>query len=79
VLGFLGCAAVGSTGLVPASALGWISHLQVVTLGAALFGMGCSVHLTQLLRKGGAVMVLSTAATLFVLALSLAGILVLAP
>jgi uncharacterized integral membrane protein (TIGR00698 family) len=79
VLGFLACAAVSSTGIVPAFALGWIGHLQVVALGAALFGMGCSVHLTSLLRKGGAVMVLSTAATLFLGAVSLAGILLLAP
>ena len=43
VLGFLACAALRTTGVIP-EALGWITHLQVAALGAALFGMGGSVE-----------------------------------
>jgi uncharacterized integral membrane protein (TIGR00698 family) len=75
VLGFVACVALRSTGVVPASALGWIGHLQVAALGAALFGMGCSVKIASLLRGSGAVMAVSAVGTLFIGATSLAGIL----
>jgi uncharacterized integral membrane protein (TIGR00698 family) len=75
VLGFLACVALRSTGMVPASALGWIGHLQVAALGAALFGMGCSVKIASLFKGSGAVMVVSAVGTLFIGATSLAGIL----
>lgn len=75
VVGFLACVVLRSTGVVPAAALGWISHLQVAALGAALFGMGCSVRVTSLFRKSGAVMAVSTLGTLFIGAVTLAGIL----
>ena len=79
VLGFLACAALRTVGVVPTAALGWISQVQVITLGAALFGMGCSVRLSQLLRNGRAVIVVGTLATLFISGLSLAGLLLIAP
>jgi hypothetical protein len=47
----------------------------VVALGAALFGMGCSVNLGSLFKRSGAVMVTSTISTLFIGAVSLVGIL----
>jgi uncharacterized integral membrane protein (TIGR00698 family) len=75
VLGFLACVALRSTGVVPASALEWIGHLQVAALGAALFGMGCSVKIASLLKGSGAVMVVSAVGTLFIGVTSLAGIL----
>jgi uncharacterized integral membrane protein (TIGR00698 family) len=75
VLGFLACVALRSTGAVPELALGWITHVQVAALGAALFGMGCSVKVASLFRGSGIVMVVSTAGTLFISAASLAGIL----
>ncbi len=75
VLGFLACVALRSTGVLPESALGWITHVQVATLGAALFGMGCSVKIASLFRKSGAVMVVSTVGTLVIGATTLAGIL----
>jgi len=75
VLGFLACVALRSTGLVPEAALGGIANVQVAALGAALFGMGCSVKVASLLRGSGAVMVVSTLGTLFIGAVSLAGIL----
>ena len=75
VLGFLACVALRSTGVLPESALGWITHVQVAALGAALFGMGCSVRIASLFKGSGAVMVVSTVGTLLIGALSLAGIL----
>lgn len=75
VLGFLACVALRSTGVMPEAALGWITHVQVAALGAALFGMGCSVRVASLFRKSGAVMVVSTVGTLFIGVTTLAGIL----
>ena len=60
---------------MPEAALGWITHVQVAALGAALFGMGCSVKIASLFKGSGAVMVVSTVGTLFIGAISLAGIL----
>ena len=75
VLGFLACVALRSTGAVPESVLAWIGHAQVAALGAALFGMGCSVKIASLFKGSGAVMVVSAVGTLFIGATSLAGIL----
>ena len=79
VLGFLACAALRTIGVVPDAALGWIGQVQVVALGAALFGMGCSVRISDLLRNGRAVIVMATLATLFISGLSLAGLLLITP
>ena len=75
VLGFVACAALRTTGVVPDVALGWITHLQVAALGAAMFGMGASVRFTSLVRRSGPVMVAATAGTLFVALVSLGGLL----
>ena len=48
---------------------------QVAALGAALFGMGCSVKLASLAKGSGAVLVTSTVGTLFIGGITLAGIL----
>jgi uncharacterized integral membrane protein (TIGR00698 family) len=78
VLGFLACVALRSTGVVPDTALPWIAHIQVAALGAALFGMGCSVKIASLLKKSGSLMLVSTAGTLVISTISLVGILLLA-
>jgi len=75
VLGFLACVALRSSGALPDASLGWITHVQVAALGAALFGMGCSVRIASLFKKSGAVMLVSTVGTLFLGAVTLAGIL----
>ncbi|GIH06124.1 membrane protein [Rhizocola hellebori] len=75
VLGFLGCAALRSTGVIPAWALGWVGQAQVAALGAALFGMGASVHLASLFKKSGSLLVLAAVSTLFITATALAGVL----
>ena len=75
VLGFLACVALRSTGIVPEFVLGQIPHLQVAALGAASFGVGCSVHLATVFTRGAAVMVVSALGTLFIATVTLAGIL----
>ena len=77
VLGFLACAVVRSVDILPASVLGGIGQVQVAALGAALFGMGASVHLRSLLRKSGALMATAFAATLFIMGIVLAAVLTL--
>jgi uncharacterized integral membrane protein (TIGR00698 family) len=77
VLGFLACVAVRSTGLVPAGVLAVVEHLQVATLGAALFGMGAGVRLSSLVRGTGPVLLVATVSTLFIAGVSLAGVLIL--
>ena len=79
VLGFLGCAALRGFGAIPASALEWIGHLQVATLGAALFGMGASVHLATLARRSGPLLVVAAASTLFITGIALVGVLLFVP
>ena len=75
ILGFLACLALRSTGLVPEPLLDQITHLQLAALGAAVFGVGCSISLSGVFTKGAAVMVVSAASTLFIAAVTLAGVL----
>jgi uncharacterized integral membrane protein (TIGR00698 family) len=75
VLGFLACVCLRSTGLLPEPVLAQITHVQVAALGAALFGMGCSVKIASLVRRSGALMVVATLGTLFITSVTLAGIL----
>jgi uncharacterized integral membrane protein (TIGR00698 family) len=74
VLGFLACAVVRTTGVVPATALGWIGTLQSTALGAALFGMGASVHIRSLVKRSGRLLAVAVLATLFVMGTALAGV-----
>jgi uncharacterized integral membrane protein (TIGR00698 family) len=77
VLGFVACAALRSTGIVPEVALGVISQVQVAALGAALFGMGAGVRLASLFRGSSRVLAVATFATVFIAGLSLSGVLLL--
>ncbi|NYJ07570.1 YeiH family protein [Petropleomorpha daqingensis] len=77
VLGFVACAALRSTGIVPEGVLGAISQVQVAALGAALFGMGAGVRLASLFRGSSRVLAVATFATVFIAGLSLAGVLLL--
>jgi uncharacterized integral membrane protein (TIGR00698 family) len=74
VLGFIACALVRTAGIIPAPALSWISTIQATALGAALFGMGASVHLRSLVRSSGPLLVVAVLATVFVAGISLAGV-----
>ncbi len=75
ILGFLACLALRSTGIAPEHLLDQITHLQLAALGAAVFGLGCSIKLTSVFTKGATVMVVSAASTLFIAAVTLAGVL----
>ena len=75
VLGFVGCVALRSAGLVPAEALSVISGVQVAALSAALFGMGAGVRIVSLLRGGRTVVLVGALSTVFITGLSLAAIL----
>jgi uncharacterized integral membrane protein (TIGR00698 family) len=77
VLGFIACALVRTFAIVPPAALGWISTVQATALGAALFGMGASVHLRSLVRRSGPLLAVSGLATLFVAGISLTGVVIL--
>jgi uncharacterized integral membrane protein (TIGR00698 family) len=77
VLGFLACAALRTTGVVPADVLAAVSHLQVAALAAAMFGMGAGVRLVSLFRGSGRVLLVATLSTLFIAGVSLAGVLLL--
>jgi uncharacterized integral membrane protein (TIGR00698 family) len=74
VLGFLACAVLRTTGLIPAEVLSLISHLQVGALGIALFGMGAAVQLSTLFRRSGPVLVVAAVSTVFIAGVSLGGI-----
>jgi uncharacterized integral membrane protein (TIGR00698 family) len=78
VIGFVACAALRSVGAMPAAVLPHIATVQVAALGAALFGMGASVQLSSLLKGSGRVIVLAAISTVFIAAVSLAGILLIA-
>jgi uncharacterized integral membrane protein (TIGR00698 family) len=75
--GFLACLAVRSTGIVPEHVLDQITHLQLAALGAAVFGVGCSIKLAAVFTRGAAVMVVSAASTCFIVAVTLAGVLLI--
>ena len=77
VLGFVACVALRSTGLVPVEVLDVLSQVQVAALGGALFGMGAGVRLRALLRGSGAVLAVAAASTLFIVGVSLGGVLLL--
>jgi uncharacterized integral membrane protein (TIGR00698 family) len=78
VLGFLFCSAVRSTGTVPHDLLTIIGGLQTTVLGAALFALGTSVHLSSLVRGSRAGLAVGMVSTVWVTAVCLAGVLLLA-
>lgn len=74
VLGFLAMVGVRSTGLLPAEALDVAEVLSTLLLAGALFGLGTSVHLPNLVRTGGRPLLLGATSTVLAAVLSLAGI-----
>ncbi|WP_443042754.1 YeiH family protein [Streptomyces sp. NBC_00344] len=75
VLGFLAMTGLRSTGLVPAGALGAADTVQQLLLAAALFGLGCAVHLPSLGRSGVRTAVLGLASWVVVASAAYAGVL----
>lgn len=77
VLGFLGCVAIRSSGLVPTSALSTVATIQSLVLAAALFGMGTAVRVRSLVAASGRTFAVSAVSTLWVASVSLAGVVLL--
>lgn len=73
VLAFLGCAALRTTGIVPAGVLGPAKLLQTALLTAAMFAIGAGVRLTALAKVGPRPIVLAAASTGWIAAVALGG------
>ncbi len=74
VVGFLVAMALSSTGLLPATLLTGIGHVQDVVLVAALFGLGTTIQLRTLRRTGGRALLLGLASWLLVAATAYVGV-----
>lgn len=70
VAGFLALVALRSTGVVPAEVVAGAQLLETVTLTAAMFALGASVHLGTLRRTGGGPLLLAAVSTTVVTALA---------
>ncbi|MFG2518037.1 YeiH family protein [Streptomyces sp. NPDC048527] len=75
VVAFVGCVVVRTTGVLPEGALDVAGRVQSAAIGMALFGMGAGVHFPTLVRRGRAEAGLAVLATVFIMAFSYAGML----
>lgn len=75
VLGFLVAVAIRSFVPVPPPVLDGVKLAQTLLLALAMFALGAGVHLRNLVTTGGRTIVTGAAATVFISAVSLAGIL----
>lgn len=73
VVGFIGMAVLRSVVPMPAAVLDGAHLLQTILLAAAMFALGCGVHISLLRRVGGRPVVLGGLSTVLVFGLSLAG------
>ena len=73
VAGFLGAIVVRTTGVIPTGGLDLIHDAQTVLLAAALFGLGCGVHIARLRRLGGRPLLLGAVSWILVAGVALAG------
>ncbi|MFE2999944.1 YeiH family protein [Nocardia sp. NPDC059246] len=73
VVAFLLCAAVRTTGILPAGMLGPIKLAQTALLTAAMFALGTGVHIAALRRVGPRPLILATLSTVWVSSIALAG------
>ena len=75
VVGFIALMVLRSTGLVPSAALSAAGVAETALLTIAMFALGTGVRLTSLRRVGAQPFVLAAVSTVWVAAVSLAGIL----
>ncbi|MGV9818205.1 YeiH family protein [Nocardia xishanensis] len=78
VLGFLACAGLRTTGMIPDVVLDAASFTQTTLLTAAMFALGTGVRLDTLARVGIRPLVLATASTACITSIALAGALLAA-
>ena len=74
--GFVALVLVRSTGVLSPTWLDRISTVQTVCLACGMYGLGLGVHARTLVRNGGTTLVLGAAASLFISAVALIGVLV---
>lgn len=73
VAGFLAAIVVRTTGVIPAGGLDVLKQGQTVLLAAALFGLGCGVHIARLRKVGGRPLLLGLVSWVLVAGVALAG------
>lgn len=79
IIGFLGCVALRSSGVVPATALSVAGVIQTTLLSAAMFALGLGVRLASLRSVGARPIGLATASTVWVATVALVGVLLVVP
>lgn len=79
LVGFLACAALRATGILPAPALEVAHSVQVALLAAAMFALGTGVRLDMLRGIGWRPVALAGFATVWVTVIALAGVLLVHP
>lgn len=72
--GFLVMIALRSTGRVPEPVIAWAHTIETMLLAAALFGLGCAVHLRTLVRTGGKGVLLGLISWVLIATLAAAGV-----
>ncbi|WP_442790714.1 YeiH family protein [Nocardia sp. NBC_01329] len=78
VLGFLGCVALRSSGLLPQNVVDLAEEAQTALLTAAMFALGIGVRVSLLRSVGSRPFVLATLSTVWVATIALAGSLLVA-
>lgn len=74
VVGFLAMMVVSSSGMLPDGVRGPVRTVQDLLLCTGLFGMGASAHLGKLWRASGSALLLGTAGSVLILAVTYLGI-----
>lgn len=69
VIGFIGCVAVASSGVIPEPVTDVAQIIQTVLLSTAMFALGLSVHIPSLIRIGGRPAALGAVSTLSIIIL----------
>lgn len=78
VLGFLGCVALRSSGLLPPDLIDAAQPVQTALLAGAMFALGTGVRVSMLRSVGPRLIVLATLSTVWVAGIALAGVLLVA-
>lgn len=73
VIGFVAAMLVRTWGVMPGPVLDAAAIVQQVLLAAAMFALGLGVHVKSMLRVGGRPVVLAASSTVLILAIGLAG------
>lgn len=75
VLGFLACAALRSTDLIPAGLLDYAKHFQTAALTTAMFALGAGIRIATIKKVGVRPFALAAVSTLWVAGIAITGVL----